>query len=248
MPNYCQTIWEAYKAVDMAHAEAAREFSNVAARGDLEFGKKLVSSVQEKLNNLQEVWDNSFETLPYGRKLFGPEYEAIKALFPNTNEFSIVANKLASGNISADGHIIKYLAHERETKKYFDQIGNFHTLEELRLDDVGVENIDFLEDMPDVKMLAFYEDNINDYSPIDNHLKLQEIYLPCGNFNKLDFITHCPTLRILDIGRSKVEDVSVLVDLPCLKKVYISGTPVASNSSQQAIIGQLREKGVEVEV
>lgn len=178
MPNYCQTIWETYNALNETHKDTVQIFNDtVITQGDLARGRELLDRVQEKLDEMQETWSTCFINLEVNGEettLFKGDYEAmeeLERLNPNLPGEPIINYT----RIVSSGRIIT-----------------------ISIELQGLEDITPLEKLTELIMLNICGSGVRDLSPLQHLPKLERLLCIASDVDNLQPLLTAPSLKLID--------------------------------------------------
>ncbi|CAL6097913.1 leucine-rich_repeat domain-containing protein [Hexamita inflata] len=90
------------------------------------------------------------------------------------------------------------------------QVGKLIQLNELRLDNIGFSDINFLVDLPNLTILSMDQNKINDISYISHLKQLQELSLSKNQIFDLSSLKQLVQLQQLQLSENNISDLSPL--------------------------------------
>jgi hypothetical protein len=251
--NICQNLWNQFAKVDAAQKSSAEAF-DVADKE----GKEHVITAQNallvldaELQTMQEAWDGSYVTLLDGRRLFGPEFEALQRLIDkferNNNSQEYFYEEMIK--ISDEGHLTRIgLADITLTDlndlRYFTQLDNFFVddltnkdisplknlkkLKRLYLvyDGMTDDDMKIISDFKELQLLSLSSKRITGISQLENLHNLNELYIHDTSVRDIQIVSKLSNLKLLDISGTNVIDISCLAKLPSLDTLYLASVKI----------------------
>lgn len=258
--NYCQNLWAQFGGVEMARKRGTELLTAAISTGENvgEF-RVAVIEMESELRVMQQVWDSSYHTLPDGKRLFGPQYDALKAI-------SDMAGVEVGENcaITAEGKVksltliqknlisVVPLAHLPDLDSLhlggnqitdLRPLSGLNNLLNLDLDNNPIEDIEPLGGLTKLFTLGLSGAPIKSLAPLAN-LGLGILYIRNMTLPNLNGLENCWKLQQLILTGSKVADISVLVKLPKLRDLVIIDTDIMER--QPEVMDSLRKKGVSI--
>ena len=115
--NHCQILNQQLNNVKQAKQKAADALDETKQQGMQKIPnvKNALANLNEQIDNLEELYNNSFEMLKEGKKIFSPNYDALKQISKETN--INISKLLKKTEISEQGFIIElYLSNNQLTQ------------------------------------------------------------------------------------------------------------------------------------
>jgi len=88
-----------------------------------------------------------------------------------------------------------------------------HKLELLHIPNAGIENIEFVSAMPELRSLDVRGNPIRDYTPIGGLANLTNLGLAGESVEDLSFVTTLANLKHLEAENARIRDLSPLAAL-----------------------------------
>lgn len=102
-----------------------------------------------------------------------------------------------------------------------DQLKN---IEQLEIRDAGIENLEGLHFLTELKSLDLRDNQISDLTPIEGLTKLTDLNLRGNQISNISVLANFKDLRILNIRNNIIEDIS-----PLSKAVYLEDVNLRYN-------------------
>jgi Leucine-rich repeat (LRR) protein len=114
----------------------------------------------------------------------------------------------------------------------------------LRSGSGKISDISALRELVRLETLRLHDNQISDISDLSGLVNLKELHLEANSIRDISPIAKLKSLEIFDLSSNKrrLLDVSVLLKLPNLKKVDVSGSLIEDKSA----LDILEERGVDV--
>lgn len=216
--NYCQNLWAQYMKV-ISSQNISRSDVLAATRENIDKIQDAMTSLarfETELTSLREVWDNSYKILEDGRKLFGPEYNALQRLISKFKESDDSLEYFYDQKItiSSAGFLVKISLSDTTVADLSD-LSVFVHLENLYVDDLENTDISSLRKLGRMKSLYIMSDRLTN----DDLVNISEL----------------TNLRSLTLGSEKITDISALHNLSQLESLDINGTWVSETKTIEAM-------------
>lgn len=182
--EYCKILWTQFSKISQAREKCSTSLGSVLNNSEpltlKEFSNDVsVFEIETRLMQLE--WDKSFVSLPNGKILFGPEYDALMMVLPKTI-YKSVDQLVYSGSdhyLSEEGHL-EYLG----LGPNIDDLSPFSRMMHMEILSLGSNRITDLTPLTGLKKLTRLDlrgNQITDLSPLLSmaglkHLEIQ--YIP----------------------------------------------------------------------
>ncbi len=99
-------------------------------------------------------------------------------------------------------------------------------LEELFFENIPLGEADFLERLPDVKVLGMIDCGLKDISFLDKYPRLTEVSFYGNELRDISPLVSCKNLEVVSLAYNRLTDINVLSQLPNLKEVGLQGNRI----------------------
>ena len=114
-------------------------------------------------------------------------------------------------------------------------------LQELAASGEGIESLDGIEDLANLRVLDIADNLVSDLAPLSSLKALQYLDLSGNPVKEVAALAELARLKVLVLTRTEVGDLSPLLGLVALEQVELSGT-----SADDGAVLELQARGVEV--
>lgn len=195
--------------VDLSHTEY-KELSTLTDALDLLPSAKTVTSWGRVFT--AEELDYLYETYPHIEKIHCKVKMANHALRTDLTAF---CTKHASYTEN------RYDEEDFAALRYHDDLLG------LDIGHNSAKNLDFLYDLPKLKVLIVADNDITDITPIGYQNELQYLELINNEITDLSPLVNCTELIDLHIGKCNVSDITPLLSLTKLERLWLGGNPIS---------------------
>lgn len=120
------------------------------------------------------------------------------------------------------------------------------SLQRLYLNDLGLQNIDFLSSLKQLTELEILNNKISDLSPLKSCTKLTRLYAGYNKISDIKPLIALKKLSTLKLWYNQISDVTPLLELKALNHLYIAGNPFSSSAEE--VFAALRARGVSIDI
>lgn len=117
-----------------------------------------------------------------------------------------------------------------EGNELLTRLSGFLQLTRLYLINCGIENISFLEELPQLTHISFYGNEITDITPLASCRDLVEISLACNHISDISVIKQLEKLEEAGLHGNEISSIEPLRGLRNLKGVNITSNQIADLS------------------
>jgi len=195
----------------------------------------------EQLPNLKKV--DMFGTIP-NEKFFSEMHEKFPGVdFGVTLEFG--SNRYGPRRVRTDATAFSTLFSEGDPVYGYNKISMLRYCRNLYALDIGhnpVGNLDFLYDLPELRVLIVALCNLTDITPIASleHLEYLEIFH--NNITDVSCLSGLKYLMDLNLVRNRVRDLSPLAEIKSLKRLWIHWSDYKDpDAPDPEMVARLRE-------
>lgn len=110
-------------------------------------------------------------------------------------------------------------------------------LEELFFRNIPLDSADFLEELPDLKVLGMICCNLTDISFLERYPHLTEVSFYGNEISDISPLTNCKDLEVISLAYNNVADISALSQLPKLKEAGLQGNQITDISVLESFEG-----------
>lgn len=222
MPNYCQTIWEAYNTVAAAElpAKEAIEKASRSGRG-FDIAKEKLQEMALALDTLENVWNGSFYTLEDGKKVFGPNYDAwlkfCVANGVNTSDATklLTTNTMPPVEINEYGMIVNVDLMFRPWAKDIIALSHLRELTGLDLNDSITTDLSILKNFPLLKILITPKE-VKDLNYLSELKGLERLVIENAQVSDLEPLSNLKNLVFINARSLSEGKRSTLVNIDSL--------------------------------
>lgn len=101
------------------------------------------------------------------------------------------------------------------------------SLEELFFENIALGEADFLEELPDVKVLGMIDCGLTDISFLETYPHLTEVSFYGNEIRDISPLVNCRNLEVISLAYNHLTDISVLSGLPNLREVGLQGNRIS---------------------
>ncbi|MCR5566337.1 MAG: hypothetical protein K6F61_05760 [Clostridiales bacterium] len=169
----------------------------------------------EKLPNLKKV--KMLNSYPKTENV-----HEIHRRFPNID--FIMTIRFGKHKLRTDSIIFSTLHHEYDKMFGYDEISQVRYCKNLLVLDIGyspVENLDFLYDLPELRILIAAVCDVTDITPIASLKHLEYLELFRNNITDISCLTSLDHLMDLNLVRNKIADLTPLTEMKSLKRLWL---------------------------
>lgn len=95
------------------------------------------------------------------------------------------------------------------------------SLEELYLSHTGISDINFLQNLSQLRCLDLFYSKIIDFGILEKFTKLELLFLSSDELINISFLRNLTNLRVLEIHSNKIEDYSIVAELVNLRRLEL---------------------------
>lgn len=99
-------------------------------------------------------------------------------------------------------------------------------LEELFFSYISLDSAEFLEELPDIKVLGVICGELTDISFLENYPHLIEVSFYGNEISDISPLENCKDLEIVSLANNNLSDISVLSRMPKLREVGLQGNHI----------------------
>jgi hypothetical protein len=151
----------------------------------------------DELDGVHDINDENISEIRYMKNL-----KHFSAMYTNLNSIDFIKdfNKLESLSYCSDSN------HPEYKVSSIPKLDNFDNLVYVYLHDVGVDNLGFLSDCPNLEYLTVitYDTEITDISGLANKKKLKTIHFRNTNCSDYSVLLELPELEYLEINENEL--------------------------------------------
>ena len=235
MISYCKIFWDNYQesASRAESSQVALQFLvSAGTQVDFESEEKNYlakrDELRQSMNELQELWDTSFEILPDGRRVFGPDYQAVATVLAQTQNSAYLLRQSITIKVNDAGRI---------RGVYFSPAR-------------GITDISAMKGLSELDEFHAVGANLIDFGILANFKKLEWISLDNTDFEDLTILESLSELKHLSISSTNVKDPTPLLKLPKLRFVNLIDTPIVDvrSEARSQVIQELYRRHVQVQL
>jgi len=187
----------------------------------------------EELSTLTDALDllpNAKTVTTWGRVFTAEELDELYLRYPNIEKINCkvkMANHALRTDITAfctkHASYTKY----RYTEEDFASLRYCQDLLGLDIGHNSATSLEFLNDLPKLKVLIVADNDLTDISPLANQTDLQYLELINNEITDLSPLANCTELIDLHIGKCNVSDITPLLGLTKLERLWLGGNPIS---------------------
>lgn len=123
---------------------------------------------------------------------------------------------------------LSFLGDESSYINYDLEKGMVPELEELWISGVQLSNLDFLEQLPQLKSLFVWDCGLEDISGVRYQKELTTVFLDWNSIWNIRPLQNCKKLKIISFSNNRVKDISALESLSQLEEIVAADNEIAS--------------------
>ncbi len=128
------------------------------------------------------------------------------------------------------------------TNAELDVLRYCKALKALDIGHNGLENLNFLYDLPQLKVLIVGKNNLTDITPIGSLTELEYLELFSNKVRDISPLANCTHLVDLNMANNRVESYAPLMNLQSLRRLFIYNSSSATNNGPESwsVVGSLK--------
>lgn len=207
-----------------AMAETIHMYTNVDVPRDAEavdFGDLSIVNMERLTANLKQL-PNLKEVRMYGSRLSVSQLEALMAAFPGVQFHTRLA--IVRGVLSTEATAYSTMNTPEAKRNPTSAFRGLKYLKHLKYLDVGhnaIDKLDFLYDLPELRILILADNYVTDLTPIASLHNLQYLELFANRLSDLTPLSGLTELLDLNICYNKITDVTPLHALTQLERLWL---------------------------
>lgn len=172
----------------------------------------------------------------YGTALSREKYEQLLAEFPGV-DFHVT--------LSLHGHLVATDATAFSTlhtpddapHKDFSALAYCKGLRALDLGHNSIEDISFLQELPELRLLVLADNKITDITPLSTLKNLEYLEIFMNRITDISPLAGLEGLLDVNLTRNKIQDMTPLLSCPRLERAWVSLNPLAEGQQERLTAG-----------
>jgi hypothetical protein len=223
MKNYCQNLWEKYKACVEAESQTQTVFGEAAKMGGTQEIAISLSSIQESLAQMKTEWEDNFELMDDGRDIFKNDYrqlEEIALVLERPIEAITTRVELKAGRVYSMSLPFPDLASTEMLRK-------LTAIEALNMSTANTSNLEPLHDLKRLKILVlgFGTTSLEQIRALVN---MEDLSFTGNKIKSLEPISDMKKMRSLHANYTEINDLAPLQKLMDIEEIYATATKIKS--------------------
>lgn len=187
----------------------------------------------EKLSTLTDALDllpDAKTVTTWGRVFTAEELDELYLKYPNIEKINCrvkMANHALRTDLTAFCTKHASYTENRYTDEDFASLRYLQDLQGLDIGHNSATSLEFLNDLPKLKVLIVADNDLTDISPLANQTELQYLELINNDITDLSPLANCTELIDLHIGKCNVSDITPLLGLTKLERLWLGGNPIS---------------------